>query len=101
MNDLMTVYQLGPQLEALLGLPKNVRSFELRCAVNEIVTVKCEYYPEITSIEAVLAEYELVPRTSPPEVAPVAAGLHFDEWMRERKNAAHAAHMERIACLPN
>lgn len=63
MSSLMTVHTLGPQLIALLGLPKHCISFELRCAVGEIVTVTCEYHPEeATGIDAVLAEYELVPR---------------------------------------
>lgn len=36
------------QLIEILGLPKNLRSFELRVAVDEVVTVKCvcEYFPE-------------------------------------------------------
>lgn len=33
-------------LTAALGLPSNLRSFEIRIASDEIVTVKCEYYQE-------------------------------------------------------
>jgi hypothetical protein len=29
-----------------LGIPKHVRWFEVRFAVGELVTVKCEYLPE-------------------------------------------------------
>lgn len=29
-----------------LGIPKNVLSFEVRFAVNEPVTVRCEYVPD-------------------------------------------------------
>lgn len=90
----MTVHTLGPQLMALLGMPKHVRSFELRCAVDEIVSVKCEYYPEgATGFDTVLAEYELVPRTSAP-ADPIDA-MGFDAWMRQRKDAAHKAMMAR------
>jgi hypothetical protein len=104
MNKLMHAGALGPQLVSLLGMPKTTRSFELRCAVNELVTVKCEYYLEEShGAELLLAEYELVPRKSAPMPADGSgtAGQHFDEWMRERTNAAHTAYMERIACLPN
>lgn len=96
MNNLMTVHTLGPQLIALLGMPPNCVSFELRCAANEIVTVKCEYYPEeADGFDVVLAEYKLVPRTKlgdamlhPSEV------IGFDAWMRERTEAAHQAMMK-------
>lgn len=89
----MTVTTLGTQLIALLGMPKHVASFELRCAVGEIVTVKCEYYPEdAIGIDMVLAEYELVLRASRP--APHAAEvMGFDAWMCERAEAAHRAMM--------
>lgn len=92
MSNLMTFRTLGPQLIALLGLPKNVRSFELRCAVDEIVLVKCEYHPgDAFGIDTVLAEYEVVPRTSAP-VDPIDA-MGFDAWMHQRKDAAHQAMM--------
>ena len=29
-----------------LGMPKHVRAFELRAAVDEVVTLNVEYYPE-------------------------------------------------------
>ncbi|PHV33326.1 hypothetical protein P9875_17755 [Janthinobacterium rivuli] len=87
MNSLMTVQTLGPQLIALLGLPKHCVSFELRCAAGEIVTVKCEFYPEEAErFDMVLAAYEPVPReTHLVEV------IGFDAWMRERTEAAHQA----------
>lgn len=58
----------GPFARALmnaLGLPKRTRSFELRCAVDEAVTVKCEYYPDADTAAGfdphpLLAEYRLV-----------------------------------------
>lgn len=48
-----------------LGLPKRTRSFELRCAAGEAVTVKCEYYPDADTAsgfdpQPLLAEYRLV-----------------------------------------
>jgi hypothetical protein len=92
MKQVMTVQTLGPQLIALLGMPKHVRSFELRCAVDEIVTVNCEYHPkDALGFDTILAEYELVPRQTANKAAP----LHFDAWMRERTNEQHAAYMSR------
>ena len=57
------VTDLGPKLCKALGLPKGTRSFELRCAVNEPVIVKCEYMPEKQEgpeLETLFAEYQLV-----------------------------------------
>ncbi|MGK5053599.1 hypothetical protein [Janthinobacterium sp. RB2P8] len=97
MNNLMTVHTLGPQLIALLGLPKHCVSFELRCAAGELVTVKCEFYPEeAEGIDLVLAEYELVPRETPTAVEPHPAEvIGFDAWMRERVELAHCNMMVR------
>ena len=109
MNNLMTVRTLGPQLIALLGLPKHCVSFELRCPVGEIVTVKCEYHPEdADGVDLVLAEYELVPRETLSAAAPCAAndlsvsawardaapllqGMPYDAWVCHRAGVAHAA----------
>ena len=87
---------IGPSLIKALGLPKQTVWFELRCAVNEIVTVKCEYWPEGDpfAISAVLAEYELVQR----ENVPVDA-IGFDAWLRARTNAAHDTMMQRHSGL--
>lgn len=60
------------ELAKALGLPKHTRSFEVRCAVDEVVTVKCEYFPEIDGVRdvvAVLAEYELWPKGCEPMVS--------------------------------
>ncbi len=98
MSSLMTVHTLGPQLIALLGLPKHCVSFELRCAAGEIVTVKCEFYPEeAEGIDLALAEYELVPRANAAHGHAQrhrAAAIGFDAWMRERTEAAHQAMMQ-------
>lgn len=54
--------ELGGKLLEILGLPKNTVAFTLRCAVNEIATVTCEYYPEFTGQEGfdtVFGEYRL------------------------------------------
>ena len=98
MSNLMTVQTLGPQLVALLGLPKNCVSFELRCAAGEIVTVKCEFYPEeVESFDLLLlADYELVPRTAAASRCAEqhrAAVIGFDAWMRELTDVAHQAMM--------
>ena len=53
---------IGPALIAALGLPKRTVWFELRCAVNESVTAKCEFYPDDGDLLAELAEYRLVRR---------------------------------------
>ena len=92
MNNLMTVHTLGPQLVAMLRLPKNCVSFELRCAAGEIVTVKCEFYPEeVESFDLLLlADYELVPRTTPAAAEPHRAEvIGFDAWMLHRNEWAH------------
>jgi len=48
MKMLTTDHGLGKQLQELLRdalqVPETVRSFEVRFAVGEIVTVKCEYF---------------------------------------------------------
>lgn len=64
----------GPFALALmkaLGLPARTVSFELRCAVNEVVTVKCEYHPvESTAAgfdaQPLLQEWVLVPKGTEP-----------------------------------
>lgn len=96
MNSLMTVHTLGPQLIALLGLPKHCVSFELRCAAGELVTVKCEYCPEeAKGFDLVLAEYELMLRQTRAAVEPhLAEVIGFDAWMRARTDAAHQAMMD-------
>ena len=98
MNNLMTVHTLGPQLIALLGLPKHCVSFELRCAVGEIVTVNCEYHPEdADGVDLVLAEYELVPRQTRAAVEPhPAEAIGFDAWMRNRIEGAHQVMMSVV-----
>jgi hypothetical protein len=89
--------QIGQALCDVLGLPKGTRSFELRCAVDEAVTVSCEYYPSIDvyPLKTALAVYELSLRTGPRE----EPAINFDAWMNERKSAAHAAMMARHARL--
>lgn len=55
--------EFGEKLCRVLGLPKNTVSLELKVAVDEIVTVNCEYYPELPNKGAelltVLEEYYL------------------------------------------
>ncbi|PUA17280.1 hypothetical protein C7W93_15220 [Glaciimonas sp. PCH181] len=84
--------EIGPDLINALGLPRHTRSFELRCAVDEIVTVKCEYYLEgdARTIIAALVEYELVQRKGLPIDA-----IGFDAWMHAHANAAHDAMVRR------
>jgi hypothetical protein len=84
---------LGSKLIEALGMPKHVVWFELRCAVDEVVSVRCEYHPEEPnglSPETVLAKYEVVERT---------ARVDFDAWLNARKTRAHLAMMERHRAL--
>jgi hypothetical protein len=61
----MTTAPLNPVVRQILdslGL-KNVVEFNLRMAINEVVTVNVKYFPEVDEIKqlpAILAEYELV-----------------------------------------
>lgn len=94
MKQIVAGHQIGKALCEALGLPKLTRSFELRCAVDEAVTVKCEYYPEVDAmqLEAALAEFEVYRRDKPVKV-------DFDAWLRAEKDAAHAAMLARHATL--
>lgn len=52
-----------------LGLPKNTKSFEVRCALDEVVTVRCTYMPQADGVEGfdarpLVAEYKLVPASA-------------------------------------
>lgn len=62
-------------LAKALGLPKRTRSFEMRCAVDEVVTVTCEYFPDAENADgfdakALLAQYRLVPLGAERDVTP-------------------------------
>jgi hypothetical protein len=96
-KKLVAGQEIGKALIEALGLPKLTRSFELCCAVDEAVSVKCEYYPEVDGQELVvsLAEYELVRRDVP--LKPEA--IDFDAWLNARKEAAHAEMQARHAEL--
>lgn len=60
--------KIGPKLINALGLPPQTKWFELRCAVNEIVTVKCCYYPEVSDdgdeLVAIMSEYRVCEKES-------------------------------------
>lgn len=63
MNKIVDSQAFGMKIAGLLGLPKNVVSFELKAAAGKPVVVRCEYYPEDSDgFVTVLDEYELVPR---------------------------------------
>ncbi|KAI3591643.1 hypothetical protein D9X30_3468 [Cupriavidus sp. U2] len=52
-----------------LGLPKHTISFEMRCAVDEVVTIRCAYHPQADAAEGfdarpLLANYKLVPASA-------------------------------------
>lgn len=48
---------LGPELVRILGLPKNTVSFDLRCAVDEAVTVRCEFFPDVSNPDELVAVF--------------------------------------------
>jgi len=83
---------IGSALLEALGLPPGTAWFELRCACDEAVTVKCEYYPAGgDGLATVLAEYQLIRREG---VDSLSNRLdNFDAWMARRKDAAHMAFM--------
>ena len=105
----ITGHQIGKALCEALDLPKNTVAFTLRVAVDQLVTVECEYYPsDSLAITRALAEFDLVRK---PAVdlydsifadadAQLAADIGFDAWMRRRTDRAHAEYMARIAALP-
>ncbi len=50
----------------VLGLPAHCTSFELRCAVNKVPTVRCEYYPldsdgNLDRFRKIMQTFELKP----------------------------------------
>lgn len=61
--------QIGTALLDALGLTGNIRAIELRCAVNELVVIKCEMLliDEIDKdqFKTVFKTYELTERKEP------------------------------------
>ena len=52
--------EICEKLIKTLGLPKHTKGIELRFYVDEVITVKCEYYPELNEgAETIFAEYRL------------------------------------------
>lgn len=56
-------------LQDALGLPKTTQWFELRCAVDEAVVVRCAYLPRADGVEGfdarpLIAGYRLVPASA-------------------------------------
>lgn len=95
-------HQIGAALCEALQLPKHTTSFVLRAEVGRIVTVECEYYPDgAEGITTALSEYELVRKpkargsVDPCGNLSMSGAEHFDTWMRDRTDAAHAAYMAR------
>ncbi|OFJ47673.1 hypothetical protein BA896_000255 [Janthinobacterium lividum] len=67
MEQPITAAEIYPALQALLGLPENCVSFELRGRAGGVVTIACEYWPSadtngIAKLATVFGEYELVRR---------------------------------------
>lgn len=94
MKKLLMGHQIGKDLCDALGLPKNTLGFTLRCYPSEVVTVTCEYAPDDESIVRHLGNFELVQRDPAPDAA---APFHYDTWLRERTERAHAEYMERTS----
>lgn len=94
MKKLLVGRQIGKELRDVLGLPKNTISFTLRAYPNEVVTVTCEYAPDDPSIGRLLGRFDLVPRDP---VQDATQPLHYDTWLRERNERAHAEFMKRTS----
>ena len=62
MAILTTGLDIGALLIRALGLPEHTRKVELIVEVNEIVVVRCEYYPDKVHMKDLLElkEYNLV-----------------------------------------
>ena len=105
----ITVAEIYNALKALLGLPEQCVSFELRAHAGGVVTIECEYWPSvdaqgIAQLAAVFGEYELVRREVPTdapehsldwyvwarESAPLLQGMSYDAWVCHRAGVAHA-----------
>jgi hypothetical protein len=70
----------------------------LRAAVDEVVSVQCEYYPDALPRDVVLAlaEYTLVYKVAPVEPTVNTSELFdFDGWLAARTQAAHMDMMAR------
>ena len=50
---------IGSKLCKLFNLPKHTKSFDLHVDVDELVTIDCTYYPDLTGIDLVTAKFEL------------------------------------------
>lgn len=64
---------LAAQLIAALGLPEHTYMLEILFMVEAPVRVRCHYYPTREAMQQaviMLAEYELVARTTEPPAAP-------------------------------
>jgi hypothetical protein len=51
---------VGPQFLEILGLPKNTRWFELRCAVDEVVSVTACHVVEVENEHGFIDHYKEV-----------------------------------------
>ena len=62
--------EIGKVIIDALGLPGHIRWLELRCAVDEVVTVKCEIIPpngDTEKIKNCLRTFEVVERKLKPK----------------------------------
>lgn len=103
MKRIVGPHEIYPALKAMLGLPEHLTKFSLHVAANEIVTVECEYYPNIdkpglAALEKRFSCYELLRREQPAQGSAVNASQeHFDVWMSSRTESAHSEYMARHA----
>jgi hypothetical protein len=106
MNTMQASSGLVTDLMKALGIPPTAKSFTLRAAVNQAITVECEYYPLVDGhpmanhgeLVTAWAEYEVVHRKPLPATLLSHARTFpsFDDWMRDRTNTAHAQYMARL-----
>lgn len=66
MPKLMTGQNLPPiVLEALqsIGLPKHVKSFTIRCFIDELIEIECTFYPEDTLGKLIVENDKFIEQT--------------------------------------
>lgn len=94
--------QVGRELIKILGLPKKTVSFEIRFAYDEVVTVRCEFYPDVpdsVDLATVFSTYRIESRPEPKPKFQLSARFggsaevrdDFNAWLLEQFGYEEAA----------
>lgn len=91
---LLLGHHVGRELIEILGLPEKTVSFEIRFAYNEVVAVRCEFYPDVQDSDdlvSVFRSYRLESGGPKPKFqlsaqAGCSDGVRddFNAWLLER-----------------